>query len=253
MPDQTDPTRELIRRAYADLSYSGDNDFDGDLADVVQRAGRPRVQDDTADVITLAPRRSRRRFAAVATFAAAVVTILGVYAASAGVRPGQSVGAPTPNGSLTATPGATEEPGGTPTPASATPPVSVPSVPQVLPSSCASSWVMELAGTTFKVTEARGSCPALSLDRIWLLDARSGNGRVAPGDAVLWTIVPVDGGKGSVQPPFTFRPRGWPGPVAGHTYEVIYVSQDLAPQLKPGDDAAAAYETALSISRTVIA
>ncbi|MEV4137304.1 hypothetical protein AB0J72_34655 [Dactylosporangium sp. NPDC049742] len=113
--------------------------------------------------------------------------------------------------------------------------------------------MMELAGTTFKVTEARGSCPALSLDRIWLLDARSGNGRVAPGDAVLWTIVPVDGGKGPVQPPFTFRPGAWPGPVAGHTYEVIYVSQDLAPQLKPGDDAAAAYETALSISRTVIA
>ncbi|MFF5227910.1 hypothetical protein [Dactylosporangium sp. NPDC000521] len=57
-----------------------------------------------------------------------------------------------------------------------------------------------------------------------------------------------------MQPPFTFRPGGArPGPATGHMYTVIYVTESVARNLKPGEDATLAYDTAHDISLTVIA
>ena len=57
---------------------------------------------------------------------------------------------------------------------------------------------------------------------------------------------------GPGQPPFTLRPGGWPGPVQGHTNEVLYLDAASAAAARPGGDAAAAYEKAYTISTYVI-
>ncbi|MET7420255.1 hypothetical protein [Dactylosporangium sp. NPDC005555] len=265
--DQSDPARDLIRRAYADVMHPGQSGTDSDsgLADVVRRAGRPRAETQDADVVEPAPRRTRRRFAVVATFAAAVVTILAVYAASAGVRP-QGVG--TAPGTTGAVPRVTGSPvpissfsfpPGTGTFAPDSPGASLgaePSGPVVenprpfpFPSSCADSWVLEPVGDTIKVTALPGGgCPAMALDRLWLLDASQGNGSVNPGDAVIWPFVPVDGAKGPLQPPFTFRPGGWPGLRKGHLYWAMFVTEKAAAEARPGADAYDAYSEAYHLS-----
>lgn len=264
MPER-DPTRDLVRRAYDDIS---DFDADSGLADVVRRAGRPRPEAGDATTVALEPRRTVRRFAVAGTFAAAVVTILAVYAASAGTRPDR-VGAP-PSLSAPASSRAGSDlpasayPSGraTPTNPSTSTYAASPGAsrnagndPQVLPSSCADSWVMALTGDRFVVSSQEGSgCPPLPLDRLWVLDAASGNGLINPGDAVIWPVVPVDGARSPVRPPLKFRPGGdWPGPQPGHYYVIIYVSAAAATQAKPGEDSYAAFLGSYNISGRVIA
>ncbi|MEV4516008.1 hypothetical protein AB0K00_44500 [Dactylosporangium sp. NPDC049525] len=272
MPEQTDPTRELIRRAYAASSDAAAFDADGGLADVVRRAGLPGDQEG-GTVTALAPRRARRRFAIVGTFAAAVVVILAVYAASAGTRPQQQVGTPpSVHAALTGTPGPTLYPSGslypsgraTPTNPSTSTYAGKPGAsryagddPAVLPSTCADSWMMALVGGEFTVTARTGSaCGPLPVDRVWVLDAASGNGLINPGDAVIWPVVPVlppGSGTRVLQPPFSFTPGGWSGPVRGHIYQLMYVDEAAALEAKPGDDSYAAFLNAHIISGYVIA
>jgi hypothetical protein len=264
MAEHTDPARELVRRAF-----EGSDPFDaeGGLADVVRRAGRPQHDDG---VIAFEPRRrTGRRFAVVGTFAAAVVTILAVYAASAGTRPQQEVGAPSAsagpasngpasNGPASNGPAsngpASNRPSADPSTFAGSPGTSqyASSVPKVLPSSCAASWVLEFAGKEIKATRTQGVCPPIPIERLWILDAARGNGLVNPGDARIWPLVPIDG-RSMAQPPVTFRGGGWPGPISGHTYEVLYLDEAAAKAAKPGDDAYPAFETAHFISLSLIA
>ncbi|GAB3847607.1 hypothetical protein [Dactylosporangium cerinum] len=125
--------------------------------------------------------------------------------------------------------------------------------PNALPSSCAAAWKLTLSGGEFTIAaRPEAACPPLRPDRVWVLDAASGNGRVGPGDAVIWPVAPANG-MAAVHPPLTFRPRDWPGPVPGHVYELLYLDLADATAARPGDDAYAAYQLALTISTYVIA
>ena len=259
MVSNTDPARELVRRAFEGASPF---DVDSGLADVVRRAGRPPHDDG---VVALEPRRrAGRRFAVVGTFAAAVVTILAVYAASAGTGPQRDVGTPpasTPdpssNGPASNSPSSagpsSNGPSAAPSTVTGTPGASLYAggPPELLPSSCAASWVLELAGKEIKATRSRASAAATELPAV---DPRRGPRQRArqPGRRRIWPLVPVNGGA-AVQPPLTFRGGGWPGPVSGHAYEVLYLDEAAARAARPGDDAHAAFETARTISLRVIA
>jgi hypothetical protein len=224
MLDQTDPVRDLVRRAY-----HVDDDFDltAGLLDVARRTEPvPAEIPVQRPVRRPDPRRPRSGLAMVATFAAAILVIVGV-AVLAGRGPQQNT-----------------EPGGN-DPASAA--VNGAPGPKVLPTSCAADWKLTLDGKEFAVTGNNPECPPLQLDRLWLLDAARGNGLIMEGDATIWRLSPAGGTTPTVTPPFKFTVEGWPGPAAGHYYEIWYVGAG-GPAAHSGDDATTVYEYAYGVS-----
>ncbi|GIF72586.1 hypothetical protein [Asanoa siamensis] len=215
----SDPTRDLVRRAYR---ADDDPDLTAGLLDVLRRA-------DVAPVA--APRDRpldgrRRALSVAAVFVTAILVIFG--AVTLADRGGDGGAVPGTIGS--------------------DPPLTF---PMPMPSECAASWTATLREGAFDVTARHGGCPPLAVDRLYLLDADGGNGLITPGMATVFPIQPVGLAGGTVSAPFTFTAEGWPGPAPGHDYTIWYVGEG-GRTARPGDDAMVIFDHAYTVSFTVI-
>ncbi|MET7401408.1 hypothetical protein ABZS66_48800 [Dactylosporangium sp. NPDC005572] len=210
----TDPTRDLVRRAY---HAGGDLDVTAGLLDVLRRADPPLIEMRIDPPVPLRP--APRRVPMFAVAAAILVVLVGM---AFGLRAAGGGGA------LPATSGdATADATGAPKP---------------MPSQCAAAWELGLRGKTFDVGLRKGAnCPALPMKTLFLVDVAEGNGRFEEGFATVWPITPVPPASGATVP-FSFTVAGWPGAVAGHTYDLWYVEGAAA--VRAGDDAMVIYDRA---------
>ncbi|GGM29826.1 hypothetical protein ACFFX1_48155 [Dactylosporangium sucinum] len=227
----TDLTRDLVRRAYR---ADADLDVTAGLLDVLRRADPPPVEPAFG-----APEPRARRGHLLAVAAAILVVIVGIAVGLRGAGAGDGA---VPAASRGASAGATGALG--------LPSATVPAPGNVLPSQCAVAWRLALRGKTFDVLPREGAtCPGVLAELTYLADVTEGNGRIEEGFATVWPILPT-GGAASVTAPFSFSVPGWPGPVAGHTYELWHVQE--GPRAQPGDDATVIYEHARQLATALV-
>ncbi|MFI5909444.1 hypothetical protein [Dactylosporangium sp. NPDC051541] len=220
---ERDVTRELVRRAYADLLL---DDSVPDLDEVVRRAGRPLAAVEQArHPVNL---RRRRRLALAGVFAGVVGLILVVGLSSGRIGGG---GAPI---------------GVQPRPSVA--PSDLPAgdgSPIALATSCIAAWKLTFANGQFSATARNGYACALSdAQRVYVLDTAEGNGRIYPGAAKLWPARGIE----ALKPPFTFSVPGIPAAVDGHYYQLVYLGPGALPS--PGTDASQSGVEWLDLSLT---
>ncbi|WP_238013153.1 hypothetical protein KZZ52_39135 [Dactylosporangium sp. AC04546] len=231
----TDPTRELLRRAY---HADGDVDVTAGLLDVLRRADPPLIEMRVDPPVPPGP--APRRVPVFAVAAAILVVLVGMAfalraAGGGGAQPASSRGA-TASGEATAD--ATGAPDRSP------------AAPRPMPSQCASAWQLGLRGTTFDVGLRKGAnCPALAAATLFLVDVAEGNGRFEQGFATVWPITPVPSAAGATVP-FSFTAAGWPGAVTGHTY-LLWCVEDGA-TVEPGDDAMVIYDRAKVVTTPLL-
>jgi hypothetical protein len=214
--DQTDPVRDLVRRAYG---ADDDLDVTAGLHDVTRRASVVELHPAGPQPPLGPHRRHRGGLAVVTTFAAALLVLfVGIAVAGRGL-PDDGVGG--------------------------RPSQSAVAGPEVLPTPCAGDWTMTLRDGEFSVTGTNPECPPLPRGRLLLMDAAKGNGLIQPGFATAWPLDPTS--TATVTPPFRFMLGGWPGPAQGHSYTILYLPPDH-PMPKPGDDVWAAYQYSYTVS-----
>ncbi|GAA2387270.1 hypothetical protein [Dactylosporangium salmoneum] len=247
---EPDPTRELIRGAYADRPF----DADAALADVVRRAGRPPIGSaEPAGRRHAVDVRRRRGLSVLAVFGGVVVMVLAIgYGAGVFGGKGEPMGAPPLVVVPTRPAGDVPEASRMPTswPSQSPGPSSLPDdgyspVPIDLPSSCAVAWNLDFSGGKFQVGSRGDVCPPLERGRLLLLESITGNGLIGPGSARVWRLADVPD---RVAPPFTFRAPGVDALIPGHYYEIIYIEPQLADTASPGADAWPFYRGAMTIS-----
>ncbi|WP_432842985.1 hypothetical protein [Dactylosporangium sp. CA-092794] len=248
MPDQTDPARALLRRAYG---VDGGGDAPAGLLDEVHRAASgpadPRPIELRPDRPAPRPhghRPPRRRGGLVMAGAVAAAMLVVLSGATIATRLlGAGGGAPV-GGRPSTLPSVIASPGGSPASTVTAGPV----LP--VPSQCAVAWELALQDRSFSVSDRDSGCPPLAVDGLYLVDVAEGNGRFEPGFATVWPITPAGAAGPTITAPFTFTAAGWPGRTPGHFYEIWYSASVRPPA---GSDAMSIYEHALTISAPLLA